>query len=89
MLFECLEDGRLEGIGLDVFPGEPPKDVNHPIFSHPGFLATPHVLDITYGADERIYRSMAEDMVAVFQGKRPRFVVNSEVLLHSNIDRKE
>lgn len=80
VLFECLEDGRLEGVGLDVFPNEPPKDVNHPIFSHPGFLVTPHVLGITYGADKRVCCSTAEDMVAVFQGKRPRFVVNPEVL---------
>jgi len=78
VLFEALQDGRLAGVGLDVFEPEPPNQ-SHPIFMHENCLASPHVLGTSNGAMREIFRSMAEDMVAVFRGERPRFVVNPEV----------
>ena len=79
VLHEALENGQLAGVGLDVFAPEPP-DVGHPIFARPDCLTGPHVLGITERAMERIFRTMAEDMAAVLSGRRPRFVVNPEVL---------
>jgi D-3-phosphoglycerate dehydrogenase len=78
-LHEAIEEGRLAGVGLDVFHPEPP-DFNHPIFKHPLCVTAPHALSSTPGAMNNVYRSVAEDMAAVFSGARPRFVVNSEVL---------
>ena len=80
ILFEYLDNGRLGGVGLDVFPDEPPKNIGHPIFSHPNFIATPHILGMTFNSNANIHRSMARDMVAILGGKKPRFVVNPEVL---------
>ena len=82
VLYESLQDGRLAGVGLDVFNEEPPRDLEHPLFHHPNFLGAPHALSSTHGSWERIYRSMCQDMIAVFRGQQPKWVVNPEVLEH-------
>lgn len=78
ILQQALEDGRLAGVGLDVFEPEPPNE-RHPIFKLDNCLTSPHVLGTSDGAMREVFRSMAEDMVAVLRGQRPRFVVNPEV----------
>jgi len=75
---EALDDGRLGGVALDVFEPEPP-DVNHPLFRHPNCLTAPHAMGGTPRATYRVYKSLADDMAAVFQGERPKHVVNPEV----------
>jgi D-3-phosphoglycerate dehydrogenase len=79
VLYDALLDGTLAGVALDVFEPEPP-DVNHAIFKHPNCLTSPHVLGTSEAAMREVFRSMAEDMVAVLRGVRPRFVVNPESL---------
>jgi len=79
VLADALESGRLAAVGLDVFPSEPP-DPSHRIFKDSRCVCTPHALGGSVLGMERIYRSMATDMVAVLQGKRPKYCVNSEVL---------
>ena len=78
VLADALESGHLGAVGLDVFPTEPP-DTSHRLFKHPQFTGAPHLLGVSRLAMERIYRSMATDMVAVLQGRRPRYCVNPEV----------
>jgi phosphoglycerate dehydrogenase-like enzyme len=78
LLLEGLEEGRLAGVGLDVFDPEPP-DASHPIFRHPNCLASPHSLALTDGAMNRIYKTMAEGMAAVLTGRKPEFIANPEV----------
>ena len=41
ILYQALMDGRLAGVGLDVFPQEPPRDLEHPLFRHPNFIGSP------------------------------------------------
>ena len=79
ILHEALVDGRLAGVALDVFPEEPPRHLDHPLFSHPRFVGSPHVLASTVGAEARCYQSMCRDIRALFRGKRPRWCVNAEV----------
>jgi D-3-phosphoglycerate dehydrogenase len=79
VLAEALESGRLGAVGLDVFPVEPP-DISHRIFGHPNFVCAPHLAGVSEIAMDRIYRSMASDMVAVLEGRRPKYCVNPEVL---------
>ena len=78
VLADALESGHLGAVGLDVFPTEPP-DTTHRLFKHPHFTGAPHLLGVSRLAMERIYRSMATDMVAVLKGRRPRYCVNPEV----------
>ena len=79
ILADTLEEGHLSGLGLDVFPDEPP-DSNHRIFRDPRCVFAPHLVGVSEAAMDRIFRSMAKDMVAVLQGRRPEFCVNPEVL---------
>lgn len=78
VLADALESGHLGAVGLDVFPTEPP-DTSHRLFKHPHFTGAPHLLGVSSLAMARIYRSMANDMVAVIRGRRPRYCVNPEV----------
>lgn len=79
MLHQALEEGRLAGVGLDVFPEEPPTDLGHPLFAHPRFIGSPHVLASTAGAEARCVRSVCRDLKAVLAGQRPEWCVNPEV----------
>jgi phosphoglycerate dehydrogenase-like enzyme len=79
VLADALESGQLSAVGLDVFPTEPP-DHTHRLFKDSRLLCAPHMLGVSDIAMERIYRSMAVDMVSVLRGERPKFCVNPEVL---------
>ena len=79
VLAAALQSGQLSAIGLDVYPAEPP-DQSHPIFRDPRCLFAPHMLAISELAMKRIYESMAQDMVAVIDGRRPTHCVNPDVL---------
>ena len=46
VLYEAIENGRLAGVGLDVFEPEPP-DVSHPIFRLTNCVTAPHALGLT------------------------------------------
>ena len=79
LLEEAMADGRLAGVGLDVFSPEPP-DVSHPIFQRANCLTAPHSLGVTFRSTENIFGSMARDMAAIFRGEQPEFLVNPEVM---------
>ena len=78
VLAEGLESGRLAGVGLDVFPEEPP-DVSHRLFRDSRCLCAPHFMGTSVLAMDRIFRVMATGMVAVFKGEQPEYCVNPEV----------
>ena len=78
-LLSALNDGRLAGVGLDVFAPEP-ADLSHPIFNHPAFLTAPHVASLTTNAVDTIHLWMAKDIAAVLDGSTPQRLVNPEVL---------
>jgi len=82
VLYEFLDSGKLGGAALDVFEPEPP-DHNHPIFRLKNLITSPHSLGMTEGAMRQIFKSMADDMAAVLEDRRPRFVVNPQVFLET------
>lgn len=74
-LIEALRSGALAGAGLDVYENEPlPAD--SPLRAMENVVLTPHMASHT---GESMYRMamVAEDVVAVLQGRRPRCAVNS------------
>jgi phosphoglycerate dehydrogenase-like enzyme len=78
VLYEALTDGRLAGVGLDVFEPEPP-DVGHPIFKLPNCLTSPHAIAMTHRGMYRSFKMMAEDMAAVLKGGKPKYLANPEI----------
>ena len=78
-LYEALRNGPLAGVGLDVFDSEPP-DVSHPIFKLDNCLTSPHAICMSRRAMYTSFKMMAEDMAAVLDGRKPRFVANPEAL---------
>lgn len=77
-LLAALENGHLEGVGLDVFAEEPP-DLSHPLFAHPRVLVSPHALGLSRSAKAATARAVAEGILAVLRGERPTAVANPEI----------
>ena len=76
-VYAALLDGRLSGVGLDVFEPEPPPD--HPLFHHPDVVLTPHVMALSRRARALMFEEMADGMDAVLSGRRAPFVANPDV----------
>jgi D-3-phosphoglycerate dehydrogenase len=73
-LTAALEEGRLAGAMLDVFPAEPPAG-NHPLRDHERVFTTPHVAWYSEAASDERRRRAAENVRAVLLGERPSDVV--------------
>jgi phosphoglycerate dehydrogenase-like enzyme len=78
VIYEALESGQLQSVGLDVYPVEPP-DVTHPIFKHPNALLTPHAMALSIKASEAIFSMASNGMAAILEGRVVPNVVNPEV----------
>jgi D-3-phosphoglycerate dehydrogenase len=70
----ALREGRLAGAAFDVFPTEPPQPER--LADAPNLVVTPHA---AFYSDEAIAESQtkaANNIVAVLQGKEPKYKVN-------------
>lgn len=72
----ALLDGRLGGVGLDVFDPEPPT--HHPLFDHPDVVLTPHVVGLSRRATADTFAAAAQGVVDVLTGRTPRAVANPD-----------
>ncbi|HWP50231.1 MAG TPA: NAD(P)-dependent oxidoreductase [Clostridia bacterium] len=73
-LSQALKDGTIAGAGVDVFETEPPVAINHPLFSAPNLIATPHVAFAT--AESMQKRAVAViDNLAAYLDSEPKNVV--------------
>ena len=80
-LAHALGRGELAGAALDVFEEEPlPSD--HPIREAPNTLFTPHIAGSTHEAMEAVSLAIAEDILAVLEGRPPKSAANPESLKH-------
>lgn len=78
-LIAALRQGRIAGAGLDVFEQEPPDPAN-PLLAMENTIVSPHALCWTDECFGAIASSALSEIVAVAEGRRPRFVVNPQVL---------
>ena len=77
-LYDHLVKGKIAGAALDVFTQEPPPP-EHPLLSLDNFIATPHTGGVTTESMRRMATTVAEDLLRVFRGQRPRYPVNPQV----------
>lgn len=76
-LVGALQEGRLAGAGLDVFPTEP-LPYEHPLLSMPNVVVTPHLAWYTHEAAARQSNQATAAVLDLLAGRRPRSVVNSD-----------
>jgi D-3-phosphoglycerate dehydrogenase len=65
-LQQALDSGKVAGAALDVFPSEPATE--HPLFSYPNVVVTPHLGASTAEATDRAGYQSAEQVVAALTG---------------------
>ncbi|MEN3184376.1 MAG: hydroxyacid dehydrogenase [Atribacterota bacterium] len=65
-LYEALKEGWIRGAALDVFAEEPPPK-DHPFFSLPNVILTPHVAGLTKESTERVAVQAAERIIEFFK----------------------
>jgi glyoxylate reductase len=76
-LVHALESGKIGGAALDVYENEP--------FIHPGLkranvVLAPHIASGSVETRTKMACIAAENVVALFKGRRPANLVNAEVL---------
>lgn len=67
-LADALRDGTIAGAGLDSFEEEPPR-ADHPLWSLPGVLATPHVAGASRSALRNMAVQSASAIIDVLNGR--------------------
>jgi D-3-phosphoglycerate dehydrogenase len=73
-VYGALQDGRLGGVGLDVFDPEPPE--HHPLFDHPDVVLTPHLMGMSRQASAATFTDAAQGILDVLTGHAPAAVAN-------------
>lgn len=73
-VYAALQDGRLGGVGLDVFDPEPPS--HHPLFDHPDVVLTPHLMGLSRQGTAATFTDAAQGVLDVLGGRWPAAVAN-------------
>ncbi len=78
-LIQALNKGTISGAGLDVLETEPP-DSGNPMLKMENVIFSPHVGFYSEESISELKRRTAKNVADVLKGKKPRSVVNREVL---------
>ncbi len=73
-LLAALEEGRVAGAALDALAQEPPPP-DHPLLTRDDVIVTPHIGAHTRAAAAAMGRAALDDLLAVLDGRPPRFPV--------------
>jgi D-3-phosphoglycerate dehydrogenase len=76
-LVKALQQGTVGGAGVDVFDKEPVTD--HPLFSLPNVVVTPHLGASTAEAQDKAGLAIAEQVLLALRGEFVPYAVNLEV----------
>jgi D-3-phosphoglycerate dehydrogenase len=77
-LLDALDSGQLAGAGLDVFTTEPLD--NRRLLEHERVVLTPHIGGSTEESATRVSIEVAEEVLAVLEGRPARFGVNAPLI---------
>lgn len=78
-LVDALKAGAIRGAGIDVFEAEPPP-ADHPLFSLPNVVLSPHVAGVTENGMKDMALNCAQLIETFVAGGRPATILNPEVL---------
>ena len=78
-LIKALENQEIHGAAIDVYQIEPVKPDN-PLLKFPNVVTTPHLGSATFETELKMARLAVENLLAGLNGKRPKNLVNPEVL---------
>ena len=87
-LLEALRSGHLAGAAVDVFDPEPPM-TNHPLFTLPNTICTPHIASYTTASVLRMEVMACEQIASALRGERPTNLVNAAVWGHQQMTRSK
>ncbi|MBA4543106.1 MULTISPECIES: phosphoglycerate dehydrogenase [Thermoactinomyces] len=73
-LYDAIQSGKVAGAALDVFENEPPGE--HPLFSLPQVIATPHLGASTLEAQENVAVDVCEEVLHILRGEPFKNAVN-------------
>ena len=74
-LLNALRSGHLAGAAIDVFDPEPPM-TNHPLFTLPNVICTPHIASYTSAGFLRMETIVCQQIAGILRGERPANLVN-------------
>ena len=78
-LVSAIDDGRVAGAALDVFPTEPPDNAEA-VLHHERIIVTPHLGALTAEAQERVAIDVAEQIAAILRGEPAQYAVNAPMI---------
>lgn len=82
-LYRAINDGVIAGAALDVFEKEP-VSLDNPLLTRPDkVLITPHMAGVSDAAKLAMLELATDNLLAVLQGQRPKFVTNPAVYARS------
>jgi D-3-phosphoglycerate dehydrogenase len=73
---DALAEGRLAGLGLDVFDPEPPTP--HPVFDRTDVVLSPHLMGLSIAATRATFTAAAQGVADVLSGRRPAALANPD-----------
>lgn len=78
-LHDTLKEEKIAGAAIDVYSKEPPG-ANFVLFNLDNMIVTPHIAAYTVEAMRRMDTMNAEAIVKFFNGEKPQYIANPEVL---------
>lgn len=79
-LRDALDAGYIAGAAIDVWVGEPIRDPNHPLISHPKVVATPHLGSATTEAEVNVAIGTARELLVALDGGGVGTAVNGPLI---------
>ncbi|MDP9238653.1 MAG: phosphoglycerate dehydrogenase [Chloroflexota bacterium] len=78
-LVRAIDEERVAGAAIDVFPQEPP-DMASPVLHNDKIIVTPHLGALTLEAQERVAVDVAEQILAILRGEPAQYAVNAPMI---------
>lgn len=78
-LYEAINGGVISGAALDVFEEEPVKDDN-PLLSLERVIVSPHNAGTSVEGKNKVVGMAVQNVIDIYEGRKPRGLLNPEVL---------